>query len=236
MDTPSTAYLDHTRKLLDARAARARERAGAADAGGASGGGSEAPSPSWQRIAADAEELRGELRDLALDLHDHPEEAFEEHHAAAALAQLLRAHGHRVETGVGGLPTALRAVAQTPGGGTSESGSARGEAAVAAARTQLGTPYVWGGTQPGGFDCSGLTQWAYRQAGVEIPRTAEEQAVGRAVSAEELQPGDLAVWDGHVAMYAGDGQMIEAGDPVQTNPVRTSNMGMTFKGFYRPTG
>ena len=120
MDTPSTAYLDHTRKLLDARAARARERAGAADAGGASGGGSEAPFPSWQRIAADAEELRGELRDLALDLHDHPEEAFEEHHAAAALAQLLRAHGHRVETGVGGLPTALRAVAQTPGGGTSE--------------------------------------------------------------------------------------------------------------------
>ncbi|WP_448853175.1 amidohydrolase [Corynebacterium frankenforstense] len=120
MDTPSTAYLDHTRELLDARAARARERAGAADAGGASGGASEAPSPSWERIAADAEGLRGELRDLAFDLHDHPEEAFEEHHAAAALAQLLRARGHRVETGVGGLTTALRAVAQTPGGGTSE--------------------------------------------------------------------------------------------------------------------
>ena len=135
-----------------------------------------------------------------------------------------------------GEPHDADAVAAAAGGGTSESGSAQGEAAVAAARTQLGTPYVWGGTQPGGFDCSGLTQWAYRQAGVEIPRTAEEQAVGRAVSAEELQPGDLAVWDGHVAMYAGDGQMIEAGDPVQTNPVRTSNMGMTFKGFYRPTG
>lgn len=135
-----------------------------------------------------------------------------------------------------GEPHDADAVAAAAGGESSESGSAQGEAAVAAARTQLGTPYVWGGTQPGGFDCSGLTQWAYRQAGVEIPRTAEEQAVGRAVSAEELQPGDLAVWDGHVAMYAGDGQMIEAGDPVQTNPVRTSNMGMTFKGFYRPTG
>lgn len=135
-----------------------------------------------------------------------------------------------------GEPHDADAVATTPGSGASESGSAQGEAAVAAARTQLGTPYVWGGTQPGGFDCSGLTQWAYRQAGVEIPRTAEEQAVGRSVSAEELQPGDLAVWDGHVAMYAGDGQMIEAGDPVQTNPVRTSNMGMAFKGFYRPTG
>ena len=43
-------------------------------------------------------------------------------------------------------------------------------------------------------------------------------------------------WDGHVAMYSGDGQMVEAGNPVQTNPLRTNNMGMAFKGFWRPTG
>lgn len=112
---------------------------------------------------------------------------------------------------------------------------AAGQAAVDAALGQLGTPYVWGGTQPGGFDCSGLVQWAYRQAGVELPRTAEEMTVGAQVTADQLQPGDLAVWDGHVAMYIGDGQMIEAGDPVQTNPVRTSNMSMGFQGFWRPT-
>ena len=81
----------------------------------------------------------------------------------------------------------------------------------------LGTPYVWGGNAPGGFDCSGLTSWAYRQAGIEIPRTAENQAIGQQVSHDDLQPGDLIVWSGHVAMYAGDGMMVEAGDPVQLN-------------------
>ena len=115
-------------------------------------------------------------------------------------------------------------------------GSPVGAAAVAAAKSQLGTPYVWGGSRPGGFDCSGLTSWAYRQAGVELPRTAASQAVGRQVAFEELLPGDLVLWEGHAAMYAGDGMMIEAGDPVQLNPVRTSNLGMAFLGFWRPTG
>lgn len=121
------------------------------------------------------------------------------------------------------------------GPGSSDGGSAVGRAAVAAAKSQLGTPYVWGGSQPGGFDCSGLTSWSYRQAGLEIPRTAENQAIGKQVSYDELQPGDLVVWSGHVAMYAGDGMMVEAGNPVQMNPVRTSNIGMPFKGFWRPT-
>ena len=116
-----------------------------------------------------------------------------------------------------------------------EGGSAAGQAAVAAAKSQVGQPYVWGGTGNGGFDCSGLTQWAYSQAGMDLPRTADQQAVGQQVSAEQLQPGDLVVWDGHVAMYSGNGEIVEAGDPVQTNPLRTTNMGMQFKGFWRPT-
>lgn len=117
-----------------------------------------------------------------------------------------------------------------------EGGSEQGQAAAQAALSQVGTPYGWGGTGNGSFDCSGLTQWAWRQAGVELPRTAESQTVGRQVSADELQPGDLVVWDGHVAMYSGDGQIVEAGSPVQTGPLRTNNMGMAFKGFWRPTG
>lgn len=133
-------------------------------------------------------------------------------------------------------PPEVTPVSAPPPEPTPAAGSAVGAAAVEAAKSQLGTPYVWGGSAPGGFDCSGLTSWAYRQAGMDIPRIAADQAIGRQVSYEELQPGDLAVWDGHVAMYAGDGMYIEAGDPVSLNPVRTDNIGMTFRGFWRPTG
>ena len=109
--------------------------------------------------------------------------------------------------------------------------------AVRHALTQLGVPYQWGGTAPGvGLDCSGLTQWAYHEAGLNIARLAQEQDIGAAVDAGSLRPGDLAVWDGHVAMIVGNGTMIEAGDPVQLSPIRTTNAGQGFQGFWRPTG
>lgn len=82
----------------------------------------------------------------------------------------------------------------------------------------------------------GLTQWAYGDAGVEIPRLAQEQGVGVQVSPQDVLPGDLLVWDGHVAMYIGNGQIVEAGDPVAVSGLRTDNIGMSFHGFYRPTG
>lgn len=122
-----------------------------------------------------------------------------------------------------------------PDGSVAYAPNERAATAVRAALGQQGVPYVWGGTSPAGFDCSGLTQWAYRQAGVELPRLAQDQdTAGIPVAQSDLRPGDLAVWSGHVAMYVGNGQMVEAGDPVQVSPVRTTNLDHTFEGFYRP--
>jgi peptidoglycan DL-endopeptidase CwlO len=123
-----------------------------------------------------------------------------------------------------------------PDGTTVMAPNAVAASAVRHALTQLGVPYQWGGTTPGaGLDCSGLTQWAYREAGLDIPRLAQEQDVGAAVDPGSLRPGDLAVWDGHVAMVVGNGMMIEAGDPVKLSPIRTDNAGQGFQGFWRPT-
>jgi cell wall-associated NlpC family hydrolase len=123
-----------------------------------------------------------------------------------------------------------------PDGSTATAPNPIAAEAVRNALTQLGVPYAWGGTTPGvGLDCSGLTQWAYAEAGLNLPRLAQDQDVGAAVAAGDLRPGDLAVWDGHVAMIVGNGQMIEAGDPVRLSPIRTDNIGQGFQGFWRPT-
>ena len=107
--------------------------------------------------------------------------------------------------------------------------------AIAAARTRLGDPYVWGATGPDTFDCSGLTQWAYAHVGIQLPRVAADQYnAGAHVALDSLQPGDLLFWATdvhnpasihHVAMYLGAGMMLAAphtGDVVKIQPVYLS--------------
>ncbi|MGH3980166.1 MAG: NlpC/P60 family protein [Pseudonocardiaceae bacterium] len=90
---------------------------------------------------------------------------------------------------------------------------AAGEA-VQAALSKQGSSYSWGADGPESFDCSGLTSWAYDQAGVSLPRSSQEQAqVGRSVSRSELQPGDLvALYSpvSHIGLYVADGQYVHA--------------------------
>ncbi len=98
--------------------------------------------------------------------------------------------------------------------------------AVAAAHRALGKPYVWGANGPSGFDCSGLMQWAYAQAGVSLPRTSQAQRyAGRMVPLSQAQPGDLVAYRAdasHIGMYVGNGQVIHApypGAAIRYDPV-----------------
>ena len=83
---------------------------------------------------------------------------------------------------------------------------------VSAAYSQIGVPYVWGGTSPGsGLDCSGLVQYCYECAGISLPRTSQEQrACGYRVSVDSAKPGDILGNSHHVAIALGDGSYIEA--------------------------
>lgn len=101
----------------------------------------------------------------------------------------------------------------------------KGSIIVNAAYSQIGVPYVWGGTTPGvGLDCSGLVQYCYRQAGIPIPRTSGD-ILAHGTIVNNPQPGDICWTPGHVAIYIGGGQMIEAqqtGVPVKVSSVRVT--------------
>lgn len=144
-----------------------------------------------------------------------------------------------IERAGGNLSASDRA-AQKDKGGEFPNLPAPGQAAAAAlsaAKSKLGSAYVWGATGPSTFDCSGLMQWAYKQAGLSLPRSSRQQATfGAPVQKSQLQPGDLVFYYSpvsHVGMYVGNGMMVHA--PTSGDVVKVSPLQNNYVGARRPT-
>jgi hypothetical protein len=109
-----------------------------------------------------------------------------------------------------------------------------------AAISRVGMPYVWGASGPNAFDCSGLVQWSFAQAGVAMPRVAADQArTGPAVTVSQLTPGDLLFYHtdptapgyiSHVAIYLGSGRMLQAPQPGMNVEIVPVDLGSDFAG------
>lgn len=103
---------------------------------------------------------------------------------------------------------------------------------VVEALGQVGRPYRYGGSTPAGFDCSGLVQYVFAQAGVKLPRSASEQhAAGDEIDLDDAEPGDLLFYEvngkvDHVAIYLGDGQALHA--PASGRRVIVASIGLQY--------
>ncbi len=116
------------------------------------------------------------------------------------------------------------------------------EQIIEIALAQLGQPYVYGGSRPGGFDCSGLVHYAYSRAGLEVPRTTGEQyRQAQRIARRNLAPGDLVFFRlrgsvSHVGLYLGDGEMVHApstGNNVRIEPIDARFWDRRFAGGAR---
>ena len=149
--------------------------------------------------------IKGQIAQLEAAERARQEKLAQE--AAARLAQ------QRAATTAEQNSTIVGVSASAPGDNTIIAPPSKYGGVVGIAMQALGTPYVWGGSAPGGFDCSGLVMWAYAQVGVSLPHSSYAQwGYGVPVSVDQLEPGDLVFFDGlgHVGIYIGSGQFIEA--------------------------
>ena len=124
--------------------------------------------------------------------------------------------------------TQTETVSATPAPTPAPSNGSVGSQIAATAMKFRGYKYVYGGTTPSGFDCSGFTSYVYRQYGISLPRTSGGQgAAGRSVSRSEIQAGDILAFPGHVGIYIGNGNMVHA-----SNPTRGVVVDNVFSGYY----
>ncbi|WP_327353991.1 C40 family peptidase [Streptomyces sp. NBC_01304] len=186
------------------------------------------------QLRATADDRHAELRDVQADLKAHKESVTGKLAEAKLLLKRLTAEQQDrfAQESDGGEARASRSTPR----GAAKAPNARAAQAVSFAYGALGSPYVWGASGPSAFDCSGLTQAAYRSAGVALPRTTYTQInAGQRVSRSELAPGDLVFFYSgisHVGIYVGNGQMIHAPNP--SAPVRLAPVDqMPFAGATR---
>ena len=174
------------------------------------------------------------------------------HASLASLATAVRRvipHGAAAEPLMEQVSAGATSTEATAAGvsGISSGSAAAGQSQIVtmlnAALSRQGMPYVWGAAGPTSFDCSGLVQWSFAQAGVPMPRVAADQArTGPAVPVSQLQPGDLLFYHtdptdpgyiSHVAIYLGGGKMIQAPQPGQNVEVVPADTGSEFAGAVR---
>jgi cell wall-associated NlpC family hydrolase len=202
LDVLATDKNEALSKLTGAVDQAAAARQLAADAQGRAQSAKDAAAKLTDDIQARKKSLDGQMKQLA------------------SVAGLLSAADRAAQKDTGGPIPIVRA----PG--------AAAQRAVDAALSKLGSAYVWGATGPSTFDCSGLTSWAYKQAGISIPRSSRAQSQnGTPVSRDQLQPGDLVFYYSpvsHVGIYIGNGKMVHAptsGDVVKISPLQSQYAG-----------
>ncbi|MHB8470352.1 MAG: C40 family peptidase [Gaiellaceae bacterium] len=176
--------------------------------------------------------IKGEIARLVAA--QHARQLYLEHQVQARLAAQSQAASAQLSQNPNGI------AGQSPDGFVPPPSQYSG--VVAIAMRYLGTPYVWGGASPGGFDCSGLVMYAYAQLGISLPHyTGAQWNAGVHVSRGDLQPGDLVFFDGlgHEGIYIGNNEFIHAphtGDVVKISSLSEAWYAATYDGAVRITG
>ena len=171
------------------------------------------------------------------EVSDRQEKVAEAREAARRAEEQARENSRRAAS----FSSEKRVSTASTSSSSSASASTKGQAIVNSAMQYLGVPYVWGGTSPSGFDCSGLVQYVCKKNGISVSRTAAAQANnGTYVSRNNLQPGDLVFFGKgnihHVGIYVGNGQMIHApqtGDVVKVSSIETAYRINSYAGACR---
>ena len=186
----------------------------------------EAPGPSEEELAAQAAaEAQAEAEQAAAEAQAQAEQAAAQAQAQAEQAAAQAAQAQAEQAAQAEAEQAQEAPVQAAPAVSTEDDTAEatavsapaavpqgvGSGAVAIGSNYLGTPYVWGGGGPGGFDCSGFVSYVYAQMGISLPhQSGDILNSGTVISASEARPGDILWWPGHVGIYAGDGQVLHS--------------------------